>query len=99
MGGDEDCFREVILGSGSANSFGASGESPQATAPPRTPASFPLKLRGPSAPPSASSWPDVLVPFPSPGSYRHDDLLGLVVVVAVWIGLQARVLPKLGVPT
>jgi hypothetical protein len=28
-----------------------------------------------------------------------DDLLGLVVVVAVWIVLQAWVLPKLGVPT
>jgi len=28
-----------------------------------------------------------------------DDLLGLVVVVAVWIVLQSWVLPKLGVPT
>jgi hypothetical protein len=28
-----------------------------------------------------------------------DDLLGLVVVVGVWIVLQAWVLPKLGVPT
>jgi hypothetical protein len=28
-----------------------------------------------------------------------DDLFGLFVVVAVWIVLQAWVLPKLGVPT